>query len=56
MPDVATIALFPPPGFIALATAALLGAFGYPRHRRFPAAVALTALSTYLTDLMAGLF
>ena len=55
MPDLAAIALFPPPGFIALATAALLGAFGYPRHRRFPAAVALAALSTSLTELQAGL-
>ncbi len=54
MPDVLTIALFPPPGFMALATAALLGAFGYPRHRRFPAAVAVAALSTYLTELPAG--
>ena len=40
---------------MALATAALLGAFGYPRHRRFPAAVALASLSSFLTDLMAGL-
>ena len=55
MLDAATVALFPPPGFIALATAALLGAFDYPRHRRFPAAVALGALSTYLTELHAGI-
>ena len=55
MPDVATIALFPPPGFIALAAAALLGAFGGERHRRFPAAVALAALASCLTALHAGL-
>lgn len=50
-----TLAPFPPPAFMGLATSALLAALHHPRGRRFPAAVAIAALSTYLTDLMVGL-
>lgn len=53
MPEV--ISLFPSPVFMALATNALLAAFSYTRRRRLPAALAMGALTTGLTDLTAGL-
>ena len=53
MPEV--VALFPSPAFTALATNALLAAFSYTRRRRLPAALAMAALTTGLTDLVAGL-
>ena len=49
------VSLLPPPAFMALATSALLAAFNYPPRRRFPAALAIAALTTYLTDLQVGL-
>ena len=52
MPEV--IALFPSPAFMAVATNALLAAFSYTRRRGLAAALAMAALTTGLTDLMAG--
>lgn len=54
MLDSTIVALFPAPAFMALTTSVLLAAFHYPRHRRFPAAVAIAALSSYLTDVPIG--
>ncbi|MCY3966440.1 MAG: hypothetical protein OXG83_15515 [Acidobacteria bacterium] len=52
MPEV--VALLPSPAFMVFATNSLLAAFSYTRRRRFPAALAMAALSTGLTDLWAG--
>ncbi|MCY3590738.1 MAG: hypothetical protein OXH32_03735 [Acidobacteria bacterium] len=49
------VALFPPPGFMALATSALMAAFHYSRRRRYAAALSMAGLSTGLTHLHEGL-